>query len=237
MRKKFVLRNIDKITSTSYTKLLFVSFKAPKLRIVTLFKGLATPKKQIRTSRSVGIIWSTFLSLFVFMSVWCCPETHAQYLPPTFAVHITSPWGFVDKSGVKFEYRIYSENALLLSYTDYYGLFPGFQTALEYRIYYPAKGVVENIIYTKIGTGFADYKTTSLYTVSSTDVNKAPGTYYFGGAGVGKHFNFSHFFFELTAGLKFSYVVKPPAQYNQQLFYSIGPGSIPDINLHFGYQF
>ena len=177
-------------------------------------------------------------SLFVLMSAFCCKEASAQslyYGMPTFAVHITSPTGFLYKGGVSFEYRIYSENALLLSYTDYWGYYPGYQAALEYRLYFNTKTVAENLIYMKLGTGFADYVSSPFE--SGNDLNKAPGTYYFGGAGVGRHFNYGIFFWEVTAGLKFSYVSNPPVLYNERLFYTVGPGSIPDVHFNFGLQF
>ncbi len=176
------------------------------------------------------------LSLFVLMSVLCCMEVRAQYAPPVFAIHITSPTGFFYKVGAEVEYRPYMDKALLLSFTQYYRYFPGFQGAFEYRLYFNTHGVAENIVYFKGGTGFADYVSSPSF-VSSPDLNKAPGTYYFGGAGVGRHFNFGHFFMELKAGLKFTYVTRPPAQYDQTLFYTIGPGSIPDVHFNFGLQF
>jgi hypothetical protein len=176
------------------------------------------------------------LSLLVFLSALCGTGARAQYLPPVFAVHVTAPWAFPYKTGVDVEYRIYSQNALLLNYTAYYNYFPGYQGSLQYRLYFNTPTLTENLVYMKLGTGFADYKTSPLFS-KSDDASKAPGTYYFGGAGVGKHFNFSHFFFEVTAGLKFTYVTKPPADYNERLFYSIGPGSIPDVNVNFGLQF
>ena len=175
-------------------------------------------------------------SLIVLMCVLCRGESQAQYAPPVFAIHVTSPTGFLYKGGLGVEYRIYPDDALLLNFSEYYNYFSGFQGSLEYRLYYNTHSVTENIIYFKAGTGFADYNTSPLYS-GKDDMNKAPGTYYFGGAGVGKHFNFNVFFMEITAGLKFSYVTKPPAQYNQVLFYTLGPGSIPDVHFSFGLQF
>jgi len=180
-----------------------------------------------------------FTCLFILLSVLPGTRAGAQsalYGMPTYAFHISSPLGFFYKAGAKFEYRLFPENALLLSYTKYWGYFPGYQGYLEYRIYFNTKTVAENLIYTKLGTGFADYESSALFS-NGKDLNKGPGTYYFGGAGVGKHFNYRIFFLEISAGLKFTHVAKPPSQYNERLFYSIGPGSIPEVHLNFGLQF
>jgi len=139
------------------------------------------------------------------------------------------------KLGLKAEYRIYSENALLLSYTSYWQYYPGWQAALEYRIYFHTNTLTENLVYCKIGSGFADYERSDLYD-TKTSLNRAPGTYYFGGGGVGRHWNYGVFFMELCAGLKFAYVTNPPALYNERIFYTLGPGSFPDVHFNFGIQ-
>ena len=64
----------------------------------------------------------------------------------------------------------------------------------------------------------------------------SPGNYFFAGGGVGRHFNFDWFFLEINMGIKYTYVTNPPDVYNEHLFYSFGPGAIPDINGHFGIQ-
>lgn len=173
------------------------------------------------------------------MSVLCSRKAGAQsmyYGMPTFAAYFSTPTGYFYKFGVKAEYRIYSENALLISYDDYWGYYPGYQAALEYRLYFSTTTATENLIYMKLGNGFADYESSPLF-VTGKDLNKAPGTYYFGGAGVGKHFNYKIFFIDIAAGLKFTYVINPPTQYNERMFYTMGPGSIPDVHIHFGFQF
>ena len=156
--------------------------------------------------------------------------------PPAFAIHISSPLGFIYKFGVTAEYRPYYDHGFLLSYTHYFDYYPGYQGAFEYRLYRNGRSSVhENIIYFKAGNGFADFNHAPSF-VSSSDKNQAPGSYYFGGAGVGRHFNFGNFFLEVCAGLKYTYVARPPRDYDERLFYSIGPGSIPDVHFNFGLQ-
>ena len=185
------------------------------------------------------------LTLFVLFSLFVCTESRAQYLDPHFAIYLTSPLGLLSKGGVKAEYRLNLQHALLLSYTQYWGYFPGYQSALEYRIYFAAhsrESNSENFIYGKAGLGYAGYTPNSSNNqVTSIDDNhtndKAPGAYALAGGGIGRHINFGWFFIELNAGLKFAQVTGQPRVYNEHLFYVTGPGSIADFNFHFGIQF
>ena len=181
-------------------------------------------------------------SLFVLLSV-SCSVTRAQYLDPHYAIHLTSPIGLLSKGGIKVEYRINLQNALLAGYTQYWGFFPGYQGNFEYRKYFAAgRSTSENFIYAKAGVGFADYHYISDYyqhdLFGDEKYNyKAPGTYALAGGGIGRHINFDWFFIELNAGLKFSQVIGRAHVYNERLFYTTGPGSIADFNFHFGVQF
>ncbi len=173
--------------------------------------------------------------LFLAMTALCCGKAYGQK-PPAFAIHIASPIALVYKFGVKVEWRPYYDHAFLLSFNQYYKYYPGYQGAFEYRMYFHAHNSVhENIIYFKAGNGFADFKEAPSF-APTPESYSAPGTYYFGGAGIGRHFNFGNFFLDLCAGLKYSYVVNPPKLYDERLFYSIGPGSIPDVHFTFGLQ-
>ena len=184
-------------------------------------------------------------ALFAFCSLFVCKESHAQYLDPHFAIYFTSPTGLLSKGGVKAEYRLNLQHALLLSYTQYWGYFPGYQGDLEYRAYFAAHSRFsssENFIYGKAGLGYAGYTPNTTYNqATSIDGNYtkggAPGTYVFGGGGIGRHINFNWFFVELNAGLKFAQITGQPHVYNERLFYLTGPGSIADFNFHFGIQF
>ncbi len=180
--------------------------------------------------------------LFVLFSM-SCSVSRAQYLDPHYAIYLTSPLGLLSKGGLKVEYRINMQNALLLGYTHYWGFFPGYQGNLEYRKYFPArKSLSENFIYAKAGVGFGDYQYLKDYYQpdlfgDEKNTFKAPGNYVLAGGGIGRHINFDWFFIELNAGLKFAQVVGKTHVYNERLFYTTGPGSIVDFNLHFGVQF
>ena len=186
-----------------------------------------------------------FISLFIVVSILSGAAARAQYLDPRFAIYLTSPFGILSKGGIKAEYRLNLQNALLLSYNQYWGFFPGYQGAFEYRKYSVKRqkeSNTENFIYAKAGVGFADYisradyKQISIFGDNRTD-DAAPGTYLFGGGGVGRHYNFDWFFIDINLGLKFTEVTNPPSVYNEHLFYLTGPGSYLDVNLHFGVQF
>jgi len=184
------------------------------------------------------------LSLFVLFSVLSCTVARAQYLDPRFAIYLTSPIGILSKGGLMAEYRLNQQNALLLGYSQYWGFFPGYQGTFEYRMYFPVrKSNSENFIYAKAGLGYAGYDISQpAYTnISSLGDGRsndaAPGTYVFGGGGIGRHINFDWFFIELNAGLKFSQVTSAPHLYDERLFYLTGPGSYADFNFHFGVQF
>lgn len=182
------------------------------------------------------------ISLFVILS---CSAARAQYLDPHYAIYLSSPLGLLSKGGVKVEYRLNLQNALLLSYDQYWGIFPGYQGDFEYRMYFTDRSKMsssENFIYAKAGLGYSGYtanNNVSQISMLSDGQNNydAPGTYVFGGGGVGRHFNFDWFFIDINAGLKFSQVTNPPAVFNEHLFYLSGPGSFVDLNLHFGVQF
>ena len=183
------------------------------------------------------------VSIVILVSMLWGTAARAQYLDPRFAIYLSSPLSLLSKGGVKAEYRLDLQNSLSLGYTQYWGFFPGYQGALEYRMYFTQrKSNAENFIYAKAGLGFADYmakadyKQVAIFGDGRND-DAAPGTYVLGGGGVGRHFNFDWFFIDVSAGLKFTEAVNPPTVYNEHLFYLTGPGSYVDLNLHFGVQF
>ena len=186
------------------------------------------------------------ISLFVALSVLFCSPTRAQYIDPHYAIYLTSPLGLLSKGGAKVEYRLNLQNSLSLSYNQYWGYFPGSQGDLEYRMDFTDRSRMsssENFIYAKAGLGYAGYTASSngssQVSILSDGANNysAPGTYLFGGGGIGRHFNFDWFFIDINAGLKFAQLTNPPSVYNEHLFYLTGPGSFVDLNLHFGVQF
>ena len=198
---------------------------------------MAYPLRGVFMKKKVPFILIILSSLFV------CTESRAQYLDPHFAIYLTSPTGILSKGGIKAEYRLNLQHALLLGYTQYWGYFPGYQGNFEYRIYFETrKSNSENFIYAKAGLGYAgymsktDYNQVTIFGDNRSD-DAAPGTYVLGGGGIGRHINFNWFFIELNAGLKFAQVIGQPHVYNEHLFYLSGPGSIADFNFHFGIQF
>jgi hypothetical protein len=144
--------------------------------------------------------------------------------------------GLFSKGGFKFEYRLNLQNSVLVTYNRYWGFFPGYNAGVEYHRYYQTWNKTENFIYAKSGLGFAEYRPQDLYSGWEVDYTE-PGQYLYAGGGVGKRFHFGAFFLELNMGFKWTQLVEPPLDYNKNLFYSVGPGSFIDCNLHFGFQF
>ena len=177
------------------------------------------------------------LCVLILMSVFSSKEAHAQYIADRMAIHFSNPLGLVTKGGFKLEYRFGQQNSALLNYNRYWGFFPGYNGGIEYHRYYQTWGNFENFIYGKVGLGFAEYRPQPYYSGWETEYVQ-PGKYFYGGAGVGRRYHWGPFFIELNLGLKAVQLIdKPKGDYNQNLFYSIGPGSLIDFNLHFGFQF
>lgn len=175
--------------------------------------------------------------LLILLSVSCSRQAHAQYIADKVAIHLSSPLGLISKGGFKFEYRLSQQNAVLVDYNRYWGFFPGYNAGIEYHRYYETWGNFENFIYAKAGTGYAEYRPQALYSGWDKDYFE-PGKYLYGGGGVGRRYHWGPVFLELNLGLKMAQLIdKPKGDYNQNLFYSIGPGSFIDFNLHFGVQF
>jgi len=153
------------------------------------------------------------------------------------AIHFSNPVGLISKGGFKLEYRFGIQSAILVDYNRYWGFFPGYKAGLEYHRYYQSFSRHEDFIYGKAGAGYAEYRPQALY--SGWETNYAePGKFLYGGAGVGRRYHFGAFFLEVNLGLKFAQLVdEPKLEYNKSLFYSVGPGSLIDCNLHFGFQF
>lgn len=160
----------------------------------------------------------------------------AQYLAPRLSVHFSNPLSLLSKGGLKAQYRISQENSFLLGYRWYWGFFPGYQVAAEYHHYFRSFEQSEAFFYGKIGFGNAGYEPKPYFSGWETSYTN-PGGYAFAGGGVGKRYNFGHFFIEGNAGLRLVQLVEKVEGYNKNLFYTTGPGSLVDLGINLGFQF
>ncbi len=155
-------------------------------------------------------------------------ETNAQI-----AIYQSNPLGLASKERVKLEYRINNNNSVLFAGTAYWGLCPGAQGYAEYRNYHFTTRRTEMFFYGKAGIGNGNEHGID---AGST----GPFTYILAGGGMGYHFNIGEskvFFMDLSLGLKgCQRIITDPNGGSIQLFYISGPGSIVDINFHFGFQ-
>lgn len=177
------------------------------------------------------------LYLFILLATLCSRQARAQYVADRLAIHFSNPIGLVEKGGLKFEYRLSLQNAVLATYDRFWYFFPGYRVGLEYHRYHETWGNDENFIYGKAGIGYAEYEPHNLYSGWEKEYLE-PGKYLYLEGGVGRRYHWGPFFIEINAGLKLAQLIdKPKGEYNQNLFYSVGPGSLIDCNLHFGFQF
>lgn len=152
-----------------------------------------------------------------------------------FAFHIYNPVAMFQKAGIKLEYR-HQQTGLLLSGIQYYGSwpkYPGTQAALEGRIYKKLQGakVHENFIYSKIIYGYQQHaNATGDGFFRRAEV--LAGNYYGAGIGVGRHFNYGHFFIDINLGFKYTLSESKQAT----PFYITGPGSYLDLHFNIGFQ-
>ncbi|MCF8373998.1 MAG: hypothetical protein K9H64_20415 [Bacteroidales bacterium] len=154
----------------------------------------------------------------------------------TFALHVYNPLGLFQKAGIKLEYRA-NRTGLLLGAIQYYGSlpeYPGTQIGFEWRRYavpQPEKRG-ENFFYARLLAGQQEHVTA--HGDGFFAVKEVPGANYYGvGAGVGKHINFGHFFFDLNAGLKA--VLSNVKQ--DKAFYITSAASVLDLHFNLGFQF
>jgi hypothetical protein len=162
----------------------------------------------------------------------------SYYMEKGFLIHFTSPLSLFSKAGVMVEYKVGVQRSIMFGYTNYWGYFPGYQGYAVFRQYLNTwrHSRHENFLYVKGGVGHADYKPAD-WLVESGQTFKAPGDYFFGGAGFGRHFNFGHFFMESVVGLKYTGVPDAIDDYNERIFYVTGPGAIVEASFNFGVQF
>ena len=171
-----------------------------------------------------------------FFILFCHPfASVAQLQSPRFAIYISNPVGLFSKVRFKAECKFDMHNAIQVSYADYWGFYPGEMAGLEYRRYSYRYRHREVFMYGKAGWGNFRFANGLFLDDNSYDM----GVTYYAGAGMGRHFNFRHFFLDLAWGLKAAIppMNTPAGKVFKGVFYSTGPGSIIDINLHFGLQF
>jgi hypothetical protein len=178
------------------------------------------------------------LAALLFSLLFFSAQSGAQQVVPRFAVYFSNPISLLSKARIKFEYRVNRQHAIQFSATNYHGFCPGFQTGFEYRNYRVPGSAVrsENFLYAKAGMGNSDV---SDYEYRTNRI--ALGYYNYVGGGVGRHFTLGrerHFFLDLAGGLKLILASRSAGDINNGfIFYTTGPGSVIDLNLHFGWQF
>ena len=145
-----------------------------------------------------------------------------------YSLYINQPIGFSSKIRIKFEKRFITDNSILLTYTNHYGINPGNQFYIELRTY-NNEYVKENFKQIKLGIGESE---------SFSNV------YVFLGAAIGQKFYLSKLkkvALDITEGLKLPLILKGDPDTATGglggLFFLTGPGSILDINFNFSYQF
>ncbi len=154
----------------------------------------------------------------------------------TTAIHLNNPLGMYQKVVLKLEYK-HNQLGLLLTGMQFYGSlpkYPGTQVGFEGRHYikYDSGSTHNNFIYSKLFYGYQQHVDQS----GDGFFNRAEvpeGSYYGAGMGVGRHFNFGHFFFDLNTGLKYTFTNVDQAT----AFFITGPGSYFDLHFNLGYQF
>jgi hypothetical protein len=172
--------------------------------------------------------------MLIIISLCTAQMLHAQNIDRSLAFHFSNPLGIASKFRIKAEYRLDVQNAFLVSYTKYWGNFPGYGAGAEYRSYWQTLTDHENYVYVKGGLGNVRYRPFSV--IKDESFYYPPGNYFYGGAGIGRHWNFNHFFIDCNLGAKFTGVTASEGNYNEVLFYLTGPGSVLDLNFHLGYQ-
>ena len=167
--------------------------------------------------------------VIVLLSVITAFKVNAQV-----AIHLSNPLGLLSKARIKIEYRLDTRHALLLSTAGYWGWCPGLQGYAEYRNYHFVTRRTELFYYGKLGGGAGVE-----FGIAHGDTG--PFTYALAGAGMGYHFNMGRsqrFFMDLAFGLKgCQQITVAPEGNDLQFFYISGPGSVVDINFHFGFTF
>jgi hypothetical protein len=139
--------------------------------------------------------------------------------------------GLGTKLRSRIEYRFNRNNSVLFCHTQHYGqLYHGSQFYLAYNRFFNIAEKRENFFYLKAGYGRTYHNI---------------GAYVLIGGGLGERMYLGkkkHFFFQYSAGIKISPVISGEVEINsgtgfRGLYYIVGPGAVPELNLGFGYSF
>ncbi len=156
-----------------------------------------------------------------------CHRADAQLV-----LYQSNPLGLISKERLKLEYRFTSGHSIQVGAAFYYSFCPGTQVFAEYRYYAKHEGQTDFFYYGKTGYGSAED--------NSSRKSNASGVFDYAliGGGLGLHIRMgkkSRFLFDLAGGLKTFKIFTPTTQFDDLGFFIItGPGSIMDINAHFG---
>ena len=191
------------------------------------------------------IIPILLLAIFVHQSAhaWVDQYGKRHY---RIALNLTNPVGLISKGGAALEQRS-GRNSQLVSYTKYWGVYAGTQYGYElqhflipgYRSRFYGKPR-EFFLYVKGFVGDASYDSKKLAVIGdNSKIFIGPNAYAGVVGGFGKRYNYNHFFISWKLGLKYSLLIdNPPTEDKNlyRLFFATGPGSIVDLNFHFGIQ-
>ncbi len=174
---------------------------------------------------------------FAFVFLLISLVAAAQGKPQKIAVHFSNPAGLISKARMKFEYRFRPGHSILVTAAGYYAFCPGSQETIEYRHYFPKTTRKEvPFFYAKAGIGHGVF-----VNFDTWYPNTGPGTYFLAGGGIGQHLLIGkkkHFFIDIAEGLKICPVERTPVKERYGVFFYItGPGSVIDLNAHFGWSF
>ena len=147
----------------------------------------------------------------------------------------SNPVGLLSKERLLLEVRFAPSHAVMLGHSFYYGYCPGWQSMGVYRYYAKKSGQTELFYYAKVGYGNGRENAISLKRDDT-----APFDYALAGGGIGFQVSMGknqRWLFDLSGGLKaFGLFNTTTRRDDFDLFYITGPGSIVDINAHFGFR-
>lgn len=180
-----------------------------------------------------------FILNFLRLNTVVAQNTHTIDTTPPFAIYFNNPISMTNKIRVKFEARFDKHSAFLVGMSNYYGIWRGYNTSMEFKHY----GDIERDHYEKIKYLKGGWGVSMTDEFSSTP-NVTKGTYMYMGGGIGQHYTLGKnklFFIEFTEGVKFTKSrtgeIDLAGNGFKGLFYIMGPGAIFDFNINMGWHF
>ena len=157
------------------------------------------------------------------------------------AVQVTNPLSLGSKGGGFLEYRNHQVSEVV-GYTKYWDAYAGTQYSYQIMKFFRSRRKPhEYFLYFKGVMGDALYSSKKLAMFGdASDILIGPVTYFGGGLGVGRRYNYNTFFFSWNLGAKYCTIVDDLSADDKRLFrlfYAAGPGSMLEFNLRFGIQF